>query len=297
MSVRSYSFREGDRSEYLAQFLLSALGLCSPVPRQEDIGYDFACSIANQESGLITFGFPYLISIKSRSRPVVKVKPTKSGIQANDESNVEWLFPGQPTMLGVVDKKKVSIAVYSMLPLWFLHWAGPSDIGTMHIKPRMKANQLGDVAPPVRGAELDNWPGHYHYDIDLGHAVAKFDVHDLNDKERIRLVKQKLRYAVHLAELCIMQRSLQIPFFYWIAQTTFDTSHSGGAFAAHPIPNVQAALDGAARHLWPSLSCFANFFRVRGDQEHFRACITLMRLAPPGSFPEAVLQQFPELLA
>jgi len=57
---------------------------------------------------------------------------------------------GKPTMLGVVDKKKVSIAVYSMLPLWFLHWAGPSDIGTMHIKPRMKANQLGMSHPGSR---------------------------------------------------------------------------------------------------------------------------------------------------
>jgi hypothetical protein len=74
MSVRSYSFREGDRSEYLAQFLLSALGLCSPISRQEDVGYDFSGSIANQESGLISFGYPYLISIKSQSRRKIVIK-------------------------------------------------------------------------------------------------------------------------------------------------------------------------------------------------------------------------------
>jgi hypothetical protein len=297
MSVRSYSFREGDRSEYLAQFLLSALGLCSPIPRQEDVGYDFACSIANQESGLITFGYPYLISIKSKSRPIVKIKPTATGIAANDESNIAWLFPSQPTLLGVVDKKQVSISIYSLLPIWFLHWAGPSDIGTMNIRPRTKANQVGDVAPPVRGAELPNWPGHYHYEADLGHPIAKFNIDDLKNRDRIREVKQKLRYAVYLAELCIMQRSLQIPFFYWIAETTFDTSHSRGAFAAHSIPDVQAALDEAARNLWPSLSCFARHFKMKGDQGHFHACITLMKLAPQHSFPPAVLQEFPELLA
>lgn len=293
--VRSYSFREGDRSEYLAQFLLSALGLCSAIPRQEDIGYDFACSIANQETGLITFGFPFLITIKSQSRPVVKIKPTKACVAANDESNVEWLFPDQATLLGIVDKKNVSIAIYSMLPLWFLHWAGPSDVGTMDLKPRLKANELADVGPPIRGAELPNWPGHYHYDVDLGHPIAKFDVKDLNTAESIRQVKTNLRYAVHLADLCIVQRSLGIPFFYWMAQTTFDTSHCRGAFGLHPIPDFQEARDLAASNLVPSLACFAKHFRIKKDAKRLEACLELMKVAPSKAFPEVLLQEFPEL--
>ena len=37
------SFRGGTRSEYLAHYLLSTLGVVVQVPRQEDIGADFHC--------------------------------------------------------------------------------------------------------------------------------------------------------------------------------------------------------------------------------------------------------------
>lgn len=61
--ARLFSFREGDRSEYLAQYLLSGLGLVTPVPRQEDIGFDFVCSIADEQVGVLTFNQQYLVSI------------------------------------------------------------------------------------------------------------------------------------------------------------------------------------------------------------------------------------------
>src|SRR3954452_11427379 len=81
--VRSYSFSEGDRSEYLAQFLLSALGLCTFIPRQEDIGFDFSCSVADQQQGTLTFGYPYLISIKSLSHPAIEIAPSAQTIAQN----------------------------------------------------------------------------------------------------------------------------------------------------------------------------------------------------------------------
>ena len=99
--VRSFSFREGDRSEYLAQFFLSAMGLCTAIPRQEDIGFDFSCSVADQEAGVLTFGYPYLISIKSISSPSIEIDPTATAIQANDRRHVSWLFrQDQPVLLG-----------------------------------------------------------------------------------------------------------------------------------------------------------------------------------------------------
>ena len=44
MSMHWFTFRQGDRSEYLALYMLSALGLAVPVPRQEDVGIDFHCN-------------------------------------------------------------------------------------------------------------------------------------------------------------------------------------------------------------------------------------------------------------
>jgi hypothetical protein len=41
--VRLYNRLQGDRSEYLAVYILSALGLVTQAPRQEDIGFDLVC--------------------------------------------------------------------------------------------------------------------------------------------------------------------------------------------------------------------------------------------------------------
>jgi hypothetical protein len=41
-----FPFRRGDRSEYHALHILSALGIAFYVPRTEDIGVDFYCSLA-----------------------------------------------------------------------------------------------------------------------------------------------------------------------------------------------------------------------------------------------------------
>jgi hypothetical protein len=61
----SYSFRQGDRSEYLALYFLSPLGMAVHVPRREDIGADFQCVLARREGNLLTFKGPFLVQTKS----------------------------------------------------------------------------------------------------------------------------------------------------------------------------------------------------------------------------------------
>lgn len=294
--VRSYSFREGDRSEYLAQFLLSATGLCTSIPRQEDIGFDFACSIADKESGILTFGYPYLISVKSLSGPTISVAPTKTAIEANDHSHVAWLFrQEQPTFLGVVDKTTITLRVFSLLPLWFLYYRGGQDVGSLSINPRLGEEQGGDVGPPKRGAALDNWPGHFHYDVDVGHPIAILDLKTIQSEERTRSVKKFLRYAVELAERTLLQYRLQIPYWYWFPKTTPNASKFQSGFSCQPVPPSDEARRLIMAELAPSLTSFALHFKETGDAASFQACKTLLDHAPPHTIPEAILQQLPEL--
>ena len=46
---RFAAFHEGDRSEYLATFVLSSFAAVSPVPRQEYYGLDLICSLTRRE--------------------------------------------------------------------------------------------------------------------------------------------------------------------------------------------------------------------------------------------------------
>jgi len=59
------SFRKGNRAELLADYLLSSIGICTPVRRQDDYGFDFYCQLSDQESGYLTFGSSFMIQMKS----------------------------------------------------------------------------------------------------------------------------------------------------------------------------------------------------------------------------------------
>lgn len=294
--VRSYSFREGDRSEYLAQFLLSAAGLCTFIPRQEDIGLDFSCSIADQRNGVLTFGYPYLISVKSISHPSIELTPTDAAIAANDTRHVEWLFRQQlPIFLGVVDKDAVSLRIYSLLPLWFLYYKGGPQIGTLSIKPRLNATEVNDVGMPIQGAALQNWPGHFHYDVDVGHPVVVLDLAVIKDADSLAEAKRLLRMAVSFGQKNLLHYQLQIPHFYWLARTTPDSSGFVPAFFYEPVPPTPEARVAIMKELAPSLISFALHFKQTGDAVSLQACSTLLNHAPAGTIPEVVLEQVPEL--
>ena len=118
------------------------------IPRQEDIGFDFSCSIADQEAGILTFGYPYLISIKSRSTPSIDIEPTKTAIEADDARHVAWLFrQDQPVFLGVVDKDAISLRIFSLLPIWFLYYRGGPTVGSLSLNPRFDPAQFKRTRP------------------------------------------------------------------------------------------------------------------------------------------------------
>lgn len=49
-----FAWREADRIEHLAGFLLSALGMATPVERHDAlVGADFYCSLTDLEKGTV----------------------------------------------------------------------------------------------------------------------------------------------------------------------------------------------------------------------------------------------------
>jgi hypothetical protein len=272
--VRAYSFREGDRSEYLAQFLLSAVGLCTPIPRQEDIGFDFSCSIADQEEGVLSFGFPYLISIKSQSNPGVQLTPSDTIIAENRTHHFDWLFrQNMPTFLGVVDKDEVKLRIFSLLPLWFLYYDDQPHIGTLTLVPRFDENATHDIGKPQKGKEMDNWPGHYPYTIDLGHPVVILDIPTIQDEDRLLIMKTRFRNAVSFAEQNIQHSRLMIPHFYWFAITNPDASEATPGWWFQAPPQTAGARGRTMSSLAPSLISMAMHFKEAGDTESLQACV------------------------
>jgi hypothetical protein len=109
--LRLNSFRQGDRSEYLAQYILSSLGIAIRVPREEDIGIDFYCSLANLKEGDLTFSSPFTVQIKSNSENVSYGGVDKKNVWKEHE--IDWLFDQElPFLIGIADKEKHNIKLF-----------------------------------------------------------------------------------------------------------------------------------------------------------------------------------------
>jgi hypothetical protein len=71
---RLLSVKKGDRAEYLAQYILSSIAVTVPVPRQEDFGSDFHCSMLRTEGQVVPPYLPFNIQIKRRSDETIETE-------------------------------------------------------------------------------------------------------------------------------------------------------------------------------------------------------------------------------
>lgn len=104
------SFREGDCSEYLAQYILSRFSFVNPSPRQEDFGVtDFLCVLAKNEDKMVFPENTFYVQVKS-------------GVQyiEYDEEATKWISSHMdaPLVILNIDKKKLSFKIYSCWNIW-----------------------------------------------------------------------------------------------------------------------------------------------------------------------------------
>ena len=58
--------QEGTRSEYLAQYVLSAFGTAIPVPHPEDSGIDLYCTLGHRVGRRFLVEHQYLVQVKAQ---------------------------------------------------------------------------------------------------------------------------------------------------------------------------------------------------------------------------------------
>lgn len=161
-------YRLGDRAEHLVEHLLSAFAFTAPAPRQQDIGYDFFCSLISSEGQLLKAGTFFTVQAKSSAKPLIYKK----------KHEVEWITSQEnPLLICVADRKSLSIDIYST---WNLI-CGPLAKG---IPPRLEL---------LPGIERSDWPGVEHLldgtqQIRLGPPIARVAIRDAYDDNRMEQV-------------------------------------------------------------------------------------------------------------
>jgi len=297
-----FNWREGDRTEYLADFLLSALGMVTHIPRQEDIGVDFYCALADHEKGVTTFGFPFLAQVKSIEKPVVHIKPPKryrhqKGVMPD---HLSWLYrQGLPMFLALVDKEDFSIRLFSLSPVWFLYYDRENcpDCSSLRLVPRTDGNDTGPVGPPRRLGKVTSSPESFEYEVDLGFPVASFSVEDTANRQTLLKQKTFLRLCID----CDLRNRVffraELPHFYWIAETNPDQEGPIPAFYSGEAPRGAEASRNVHSLLGPALLPLA--LRYKGDNrpDLLRALRKLFREMPEDTIPSDLQKALPEVFS
>lgn len=169
---RLFSFRQGDRSEYLALYALSRVAFVTPVPRQEDVGVvDFRCVLARHEGRRDVPKGTFNVQVKS--------KGSKLGLNAGE---IRWLSTNMdsPLFMCVVDKKNMTIALYSCQHVWsaLFYRMHPRAISLLPgADPEGRRYEHHELATGDRDVEVDG-----EFEVFLGQPVIEMAMNDFETR-------------------------------------------------------------------------------------------------------------------
>ncbi|MBL7724766.1 MAG: hypothetical protein JNK27_11485 [Chitinophagaceae bacterium] len=290
--IRLYSFREGDRSEYLANYLLSGLGLVTAVPRQEDIGFDFYCQLANEETGNLSFGFPFVIQVKSSGEE--KIVYGDSDLSKWKAENLSWLFRLEiPLLIGVIHKKEMRLDIYNTSALNFIFFEFPNPTLlelTLRNNPDRK-DLHGVVKESLEGCPSDKGDGN-KYIVDLGNPIITLTNDDIYDKDILKKKKEILRAVLFYEQQSLLYKKLGIPHFYW----TFNIETDKGVTPAWMHQTIQGqSIESLYSALAPSLISLALNLKARGQMNDVVSLKTIFTSIPGHLVPDEIKKSLPEI--
>jgi len=298
--TRHPDFRQGDRSEYLAVYILSALGLVTQVARQEDIGFDLICNLAekNAHADLLSFHHHYAVSVKSASKPKIILAPPKS-MQTHQSysAHFDWLFNFElPLMLAVVNKNKQTLSLYSTLPAWFLFYLNRANIGIIELVPRMKMGGANPgVDKPIAVGPDTKAGNRTRFQVDLGFPIAVISVADVHKAAILEEKKRIIQVAIELGTITARCAQLHTPYFCWINRTQPTGGILDTAWFVQPAPIDPAKLGHLLVGLAPGLMSLALLLKFAGRGDLLNSLRATMHLLPGGCVPPEVKEKLPEL--
>lgn len=294
-----WDFRQGDRSEYLALYILSALGIAVKVPREEDIGADFYCSLAKQEGKKLTFHSPFIVQVKSESvkANVFYGGPNDKGTWRQQE--IEWLFSQKlPLLLAVVDKSSSTLKLYSTSNMWTLRYKG-GNLGMVHLQPDVPSGPDDEIPRPPAEQKTE-WPKDIGdgqlWRIPLGPPLVAINIGDVEDPAKLEAFRKILSWAVGMEQTNILYRDLNVHFSRWRHKIKTNSQGEAVVYGVGYVFNTQPGANTAdqLRALAPILGALALNFKHQGRKAEFEALKPLVEILPSESLEVQELRRLVE---
>ena len=210
--IRGYGWRQGDRSEYLAQYFLSAIGISAPVIRQEDIGVDFYCALGREADKRITFHSPFAVQVGSVDSKAF----VYGGFDASGKwrkASLDWLFSQElPFFLCTIDRPGARCRLYHVGPMWLLRYQY-GDMTQVELCPDAYHDPLKESRSTEPISQSGDGDG-YSYRIPLGNPIVDLTVPDLETDKRQAAI-DAMEEAVKVEQRNITNRRLGVHICYW----------------------------------------------------------------------------------
>ena len=213
---RQPNFRLGDRSELLIQHLLAGIAFTTPVPRQEDIGIDFMCSLITGygEASLLKAGTFFSVQAKSNADAIIYEKPHE----------LEWITNQEnPLLLCVADREAGAMDVYSTWNLLCAvqnGWQGKRQASCIRLLP---------------GKNCPIWPGvedqpDASQNVCLGKPIIRIAHHQIFNETVTREIIRVIEEWVGLDRMNIVNRHAGLNWV--VGPLSYETGKPPGAQVA-----------------------------------------------------------------
>jgi hypothetical protein len=285
-------FRQGNISEYLAQYLLSYLGSSIYVPRQEDVGIDFNCAISENDGQLEVTKEQFYVQIKSNLTDEIEygsvVKTGKNNKCKWKKYELDWLFNlDNPLFIGVLNKDEGSLELYSTSFMWHNYWN--KKFLTIKFIPNQPNQQMEEIHA-IDDLDISDWAEELDTEIpkkktlvQMGPPIIKL-TNDIvrGDITELNKIKNIFRKAIMIEKSNIIYKNLNLPYFNWLHRISTNDSFVGGWF--YTISKVIDEEEKLYQSLSPILIALALLYKKTQDSR-FETILNVLKLVPTEYIP------------
>ena len=212
MTRRLRSYRKGDQSEDLAQYLLGQFSAVTAVDRQNDFGVDKICALTRYEGRYVFVGSTFGVQVKSKGhRPI-----TFGGIDKKSgkwrEWDIKWLF-GQdyPLFIAVIDRRARHISVYATARMWWVAWMRGEPF-EVTLEPTMDLEDRPIDERFRREEEVSDWGDRHRWWVPLGKPIVDASQEQLEDETFQTHAQAVMNKWIDLDRNNIFNWKLGVPF-------------------------------------------------------------------------------------
>lgn len=295
--TRWLSFRQGNRSEYLALYILSALGIVVKVPIEEDVGADFHCSLAKVDKNKMTFQTPFIVQVKSTLENIIYGGLNIDGTWKKDE--VEWLFNQElPLLIGIADKTNGKLDLFTTSNMWAARYYSGNNAQVI-FQPNNPSKAHEEIKIP-KSVLISEWPettgDRKRWEIPLGPPLVSINIEEIEDTDKINLYRDILLRALRMEQENITYRRLQVHFSKWplkITTNKYENFIYGAFIAANPVPGKNTAEQ--LKSLSPIIATLAFNFKSQYKLSEIQKLKPIVNLVPESVELKILKDKVPEL--